>query len=407
MIAADELKALRTALGLSKEAMARLLGVGVSSLHRWEKAQRSGDGPAGTVLQVYRALDKALRRGNAPKQILSSANGDASALYARIFAMAYPEECDRELRTKRAVLPYYGSSGITRDCLLAVASLLRESTIEHIRVVSEPAKQGPRGHGLFVTCQPEGWVVILPGFTSGYAGEGPSGLSLAIALLHYHEVEMDELVVDADQYDRLESCSLTRNDVSQLVDSRPTPGTRVFDYVLEQHRNKSEASTIWQSFDSPLPFSILDPRLMDLAKSFRKDPDSMLVTAYRRLEDLVRRRTGLKEESGARLMSSAFLGTDARLGWEDVTPGESTGRAQRFVSGYTTYRNPRAHREPRGSFRESLRELMVINELFCLEANAIDMNGTAHGEEPITESHGKQNDRRQPRKSKSPATRSR
>lgn len=88
MFMPEQLESIRTRLGMSKEAFARLLGVGVSSVQRWE---RGDTGPVGPTLQVYRALDAALRRPKGKEAIMQEAHGDPGRLMARIFALGFLE----------------------------------------------------------------------------------------------------------------------------------------------------------------------------------------------------------------------------------------------------------------------------------------------------------------------------
>ena len=69
--------------------MARILGVSVSSIHRWE---RGDSGPVGPALQCYRALKTALEKGHKPESILAGSGGDPGVFLARVFAMAFMEE---------------------------------------------------------------------------------------------------------------------------------------------------------------------------------------------------------------------------------------------------------------------------------------------------------------------------
>lgn len=88
MLEPERLVTIRRALRFSQDDMARLLGVSYASVNRWENGH---SGPIGTVLQVYRALDAALRRGKTPEQILGERSGEAGLTLHRIFHSAYGE----------------------------------------------------------------------------------------------------------------------------------------------------------------------------------------------------------------------------------------------------------------------------------------------------------------------------
>ncbi len=77
---------IRNALGLSQEKIAQLLGVSFASVNRWEGGASS---PTGPTLDIYRALDAALRAGYRGNQILAAATGDRGQFLYRLFAFAY------------------------------------------------------------------------------------------------------------------------------------------------------------------------------------------------------------------------------------------------------------------------------------------------------------------------------
>nr|WP_269117304.1 TIGR02391 family protein [Psychrobacter sp. Ps6] len=117
--------------------------------------------------------------------------------------------------------------------------------------------------------------------------------------------------------------------------------------------------------------ALLDPRLIELALDFDKNPDSAIMSAYRKLESIVKARTGLNNESGVKLFAKAFQGDDSILCWENLDLGESKGRASLFTSVYMAYRNNRAHQEPRHDLSDDIREFILINQLFVLESESV------------------------------------
>jgi transcriptional regulator with XRE-family HTH domain len=86
MLAPKALVSIRNHLGLSQEAMARLLGVSFATVNRWENGHSS---PAGTTAEVYRALDMALRAGKTAMQILGAEPTEPGRMLHRIFRVAY------------------------------------------------------------------------------------------------------------------------------------------------------------------------------------------------------------------------------------------------------------------------------------------------------------------------------
>ncbi|MGC2590881.1 MAG: TIGR02391 family protein, partial [Xanthobacteraceae bacterium] len=94
-----------------------------------------------------------------------------------------------------------------------------------------------------------------------------------------------------------------------------------------------------------------------------------LLKAYRRLEDLVRDRTGAQEH-GTKLFSHVFSGNNPKLTWQNISDAERVGRALLFTAAYMAHRNPRAHRELKGYQDAQLSEFLILNHLFGLERQA-------------------------------------
>jgi transcriptional regulator with XRE-family HTH domain len=86
MFKPKRLTQIRTALKLSQEAMAQLLGVSFVTVNRWENGHSS---PMGVVQEVYRALDAALRAGHGKAAILGDTPLTGGAQLHRIFSLVY------------------------------------------------------------------------------------------------------------------------------------------------------------------------------------------------------------------------------------------------------------------------------------------------------------------------------
>ncbi len=165
--------------------------------------------------------------------------------------------------------------------------------------------------------------------------------------------------------------ALTNKDLQTIEAAQPRRPLRWTDYVHERDWKQQDDGTLWQSlFDPVMPFSIIDPRIMDLARTFWDNPNDCLLTAYRRLEDIFRKRTG-SDEHGAKLFSVAFRRNPAMLRWDGCDSGEHDGRAQLFAAAFMAYRNPRAHRELAHNANEALTEFLLLNQLFLLEKDAV------------------------------------
>lgn len=267
-----------------------------------------------------------------------------------------------------AGIEYHGVAGSSEDCRLAVLRLIQyPPPIKQARVVTNGNM-----HCLLLTTDVGDVIAIKSGFASGYGGEGPSALSAVLQLFLLHGVDVDDIEVDGLMIERIDQSGLASNDLERLTTARPSRPSRWIQYISEADMGRAKVGMLGSEFWPIIPFAIVDPRIMDLAEDFWADPDARLMTAYRRLEDIVRQRTGLQEHN-AKLFSSAFSGDAAPLTWSAPDKAERQGRANLFSAVFMAYRNPRAHRELRTP--EAVSEFLLVNQLFKLEREAISVNG--------------------------------
>jgi hypothetical protein len=269
-------------------------------------------------------------------------------------------------KNKLAGIQYCGIPGASRDCQDSVVRLLQfGDKITRARILSCSNR-----HCLLLTVNTGDLIAIKSGFSSGYGGEGPRRFSYVLELMNTHDVEIDECEVDETLVERLDRSSLMTSDIEKLDKRKPILPSRWYDYVLEKHYDRARSGTLWDEFPRVIPFAIIDSRISDLAISFWEAPDDRLLKAYRRLEDIVRERTGINEH-GAKLFSQAFSGSTPILRWKDIDDGERTGRVNIFTGAYMAHRNPRAHRELKSHSGEQLAEFLILNHLYLLERRAI------------------------------------
>jgi hypothetical protein len=265
-----------------------------------------------------------------------------------------------------AGIEYVGLAGISKECQDAVLRLLQYGDrITHVKILSSS-----NDHCLVLTVNGSDVVAVKSGFASGYLGEGSHTFSYVLTVLEAHGAEIDEFKVRPEVIERIDSSALTKTDLDAIEAARPVRPRRWHDYVFERDWERKNDGTLWRDFPTVVPFAIVDGRLVDLALSFWEEPDHRLVTGYRRLEDIVRERTGLQEH-GSKLFSQAFLGPAAKLVWKDGDSGEQAGKASLFTAIYQAYRNRRAHRETESDAAALLREFLLLNHLFLLEKDSI------------------------------------
>jgi len=86
LLDSKSLATVRTRLGLSQEQMARLLGVSFASVNRWEAGHSS---PTGPTMDLYNALNAAIRAGYRPEAIRQAANAERGVFLLTLFQMGY------------------------------------------------------------------------------------------------------------------------------------------------------------------------------------------------------------------------------------------------------------------------------------------------------------------------------
>lgn len=265
---------------------------------------------------------------------------------------------------------YLGLSTTTESCLASLARVCQVDKIHSAILISFDSR-----HGFILRSQADCVYVIRSGFSSGYSGEGPKGLSSALNILLRFDIEIGEIAVDRKFLQRLNNATLTDRDFA-FVETQPSRKAGSWSHYLTPCDKEIpyESINIGGFFPLEMPFSLLDKRIMDLALCFFQNPDHAVNSAFRRLEELVRARTGLAE-SGSKLFSKAFHGDNPILYWELPDKNESKARGNLFCAVFSTYRNARAHRELKSlNLSAVLREFLMVNELFQLEATSVDHN---------------------------------
>ena len=279
---------------------------------------------------------------------------------------------------------YVGRATVSADCRDAIIRLVQYGDrIQLARILTA----GNR-HCILLTLTEGHWVAVKSGFSSGYNGEGPRSFSYVLAILDEHDVEITEIDVTPALLDRLDHSALRASDLSKLTDAKVRTQGHWRDYIYEMHATMTQAGSLRKKFRPVIPFAVIDPRIADLARLFWDAPDERLLTGYRRLEDLVRQRTGINEH-GAKLFSAAFNGTDAKLTWDGIPSAEAIGRGQLFTGAFMAFRNPRAHVEPNELPNDQLSELLLLNLLYTLESRATERI-PQRGCRPVSQGAGEQ-----------------
>ena len=265
---------------------------------------------------------------------------------------------------------YHGSPRTTQSCLDALMRQITEPDHIDLAVLLTCGHD----HAFYLATQDPTPVLIKSGFTSGYPGEGPAGLAIALHLLLRHRIEVEEVIITPAMMARLNNSKLTARDMSKLREDRRVLPTRIYDYMNDGLRGRGRPTDQMRR-QNPLvvPWAILDDRLVDFALEFDQEPDMTVLKAFRRLEALVKERCEMSAEShGVKVFQQAFRGAGAILEWKGLPFAEAEGRAKLFEGAYSAFRNARAHRDEAVDKVRAYREFLLINELFLLESETTE-----------------------------------
>lgn len=260
---------------------------------------------------------------------------------------------------------YLGEARITETCLFSLHNLIRT----HADLSYALLLTSEQSHAFILKDVTENYYVIRSGFTSGYSGEGPKGLAKALILLEKHRIETEEILVSVKLLNRLNSSSLSDQDIDFIFQQKIIRPIRLHDYIYPFENEIAQTVKSKRYYPLELPYSIIDERIFDLALLFKQDSDSALTKAYKRLEDIIRKRTGIHEHS-TKLFAQVFQGENAVLTLDVPDSAEIKGRVNLFTGTYMAFRNARAHREIDENLIHQYREFLLINELYLLEAEA-------------------------------------
>ena len=277
------------------------------------------------------------------------------------------------LNRESAEIEYHGIRGDSLACREAVFRLVQYGS----RITDARILTSGQSHSLLLSISSGDMVAIQSGFASGYGGLGPTTFSEVLGVLHAVGAEIDEYEVNSDIIKRINETALTTEDIRNINSSRAIRPQRWRDYVLNDHWTDHEIDVQWHRFPQVIPFALVDRRIMDLAIAFWEGPDDALMKGYRRLEDIIRKRTD-SENHGSRLLDEAFSLKRGKLKWMDAPDRAHAGRLDLMKGTFGAYRNVRAHRDSETSNdADLLAEFLLLNHLYRLERKATEVDANS------------------------------
>lgn len=177
----------------------------------------------------------------------------------------------------------YLGTPYTQDCLDAIGVILQTQTyIEKALLLS-----CNQIHAYLIKSNRNTYV-IRSGFSSGYSGEGPKGLASSLQLLLKHNIEVEEINISEKLMKKVNHSSLSDADLETMFTARVVRPINIYEYIYAIYKTTEYQINNDRFYPTELPFHLVDSRIFDLALKFNDDPNYSILTAYTRLEDIVK-----------------------------------------------------------------------------------------------------------------------
>jgi len=253
----------------------------------------------------------------------------------------------------------------TQDCLEAIGFILQtQKEIEKALLLSCDQKHA------FLIKSNRNIYIIRSGFTSGYQGEGPKGLASSLQLLLKHNIEIDEIIISEKIMTKVNHSSLSDANIKMFLTTKVVRPTNLYEHIYAIYKTTEYQIKNDRYYPTQLPFHLIDERILDLALKFNDDPNRSIFNAFIRLENIVQKRVNSDKHSSA-LFEYAFCSENSPLICKSEDKKASQATARLFPNIYKAFRNEHAHNEVSKSPQTSIREFLLINELYLLEREAI------------------------------------
>lgn len=263
----------------------------------------------------------------------------------------------------------YMGTPYTQDCLEAIGFILQtQQRIEIALLLSYSQIHA------YLIKSARNIYIIRSGFSSSYSGEGPKGLASSLQLLLKHNINLDEVNISKNLMKKVNHASLSNKDLEKILITKVVRPTNIYEYIYAIYTTLDYQTTNDHYYPTELPFHLIDARIFDLALKFRNDPNSSILMAYTRLEDILRAKTKSDLFSNE-LFEKAFCSDKNHPSlfiWKNVENEKASNAIGRlFTNIFTAYRNERAHSEVQKSDIHLYREFLLLNELFLLESESV------------------------------------
>lgn len=272
-----------------------------------------------------------------------------------------------------AILPYLGSSGVSKICSEAILDLLSHGERpKKIRLLSSPSnKSGNKEHGFFFDFDMLGGFIILPGYASGYGGGGPHELSRILVILDPIVDFIRELNLDGETFSRLSNLGLRDVDIDLIRESSDYRGNGASDYIF--HDDCGRQSTCFTRYAARLPIASTHVSLQHLHFKVFSDPVAALRDAHIVIEEALRSKASIDKDTD-KFIDLALNPRKGVLKLKgDTSHSEQAGLRDLVKGVYQLHRNPRMHRSDAPNISSAVSEFLLLNHILfqfdCLIKN--------------------------------------
>ena len=250
---------------------------------------------------------------------------------------------------------YMGTPHDLRSCLLAIDTIVNSERPPKRASLVTWAEDRPKHLEkhlfLFWSWKEARLTVVRSAFTSGYSGEGPRALSVALCMIWDKGVPMDQLYVSEDLFNAINRQHATEEMLNGLRVQGELVEPWTAHYVRAEDKQMVLEQTFWPMWHTPgLAFDFLDAELAERCHSLYPDNvGSAIREAYILVEERLRAligssSTGEETLSGQDLISGALHPENGILTDRSLPRSERDGLFLMFKGSHMYVRNPRAHR---------------------------------------------------------------
>ncbi|GAA5555663.1 hypothetical protein Asch01_00353 [Acinetobacter schindleri] len=262
----------------------------------------------------------------------------------------------------------YLGTPYTQDCIEAIGFLLQtQQYLEKVLLLSYEYQYA------YVIQTNRSTYAIRSGFSTD-SGEASKGLASSLQLFLKHNIDLEEVKISKKILKKLNQASLSDLDLDNILKAQCVRPIQRYEYIYSIYKTTDYQHYNDRYYPETLPFHLIDTRIFDLALKFHDDPNYSILTAYTRLEDIVKVKINDHSLFSNNLLKTAFISDKQRksiYSWNTNNENVSNALGCLFTNVFTAYRNERAHSEVDKPYSQQIREFLLINELYLLESEAI------------------------------------